>query len=114
MAATVKPPQAALRILDAGQPLRNRAPIYDDDGRPLSDFMVIFPGLKSKPRLLRNEVMREVHRVLSGFSDTVVFAEFNTALNVLWVSIRPMDGARFEISAALRSRIPSARLVSHL
>ena len=52
--------------------------------------------------------------VLTSFGDTVVFAELNVAINLLWVSIRPVDGVRFEISEALRSRIPSARIVSHV
>jgi hypothetical protein len=110
----VKPPRVTLSILDASEPLRRRAPIYDENGAVLSDFMVIFPGLKTKPRLLIQEITQEIHRVLTGFNDTVVFAELNVAINLLWVSVRPVEGVRFEISEALRSRIPSARIVSHL
>ena len=110
----MKPPRVTLSLLDASEPLRKRAPIVDEDGKVLSDFMVIFPGLSKKSKLRIHETTQEIHRVLAGFSDTVVFAELNLAINLLWVSIRPVDGIRFEISEALRSRIPSARLVSHL
>ena len=88
--------------------------MYDENGAVLADFMVIFPGLKKKPNRLIHEITEEIHRVLTSFGDTVVFAELNVAINLLWVSIRPVDGVRFEISEALRSRIPSARIVSHL
>ena len=111
---TVKPLRVTLSILDASEPLRRRAPIYDENGEVLSDFMVIFPGLKKKPKLLIHEITQEIHRVLTSFGDTVVFAELNVAINLLWVSVRPVEGVRFEISEALRSRIPSARIVSHL
>jgi hypothetical protein len=110
----VNPPRVTLSILDASEPLRSRAPIYAEDGELLSDFMVIFPGLRKMPGLRVHEVTEEIHRVLTSFGDTVVFAELNLALNLLWVSVRPVDGARFEICDALRNRIPSARLVSHL
>lgn len=107
-------PRVTLSILDASEPLRKRAPVVDEDGRALSDFMVIFPGLRKKPEVYIQRTLREIHRVLGGFSHAVVFAELNLALNLLWVSTRPINGMRFEISEALRSRIPSARLVSHL
>ncbi len=110
----MKPPRVTLSILDASEPLRRRAPVYDENGALVSDFMVIFPGLRKKPKLRIQEITQEIHRVLTSFGDIVVFAELNVAINLLWVSIRPVDGARFEISEALRSRIPSARLVSHL
>jgi len=58
--------------------------------------------------------MQDIHRVLAGFDDTVVFAELNLRLNLLWVSIRPITGIRDDIAQALRSVIPDARLVSHI
>ncbi len=110
----MKVPRVTLSILDASEPLRKRAPIVDENGRALSDFMVIFPGLRKKPELHIQSTLREIHRILGGFSDAVVFAELNLALNLLWVSTKPINGMRFEIAEAIRSRIPSARLVSHL
>ncbi len=108
-------PQVSLfPFLDASEPLRKRAPAVDENGKPLSDFMVIFPGLKKKPRALVNRSLQEMHRVLGCFAEVVVFAEFNLQMNLLWVTIRPVQGVRFEIAEALRDAIPDARLVSHL
>jgi hypothetical protein len=44
----------------------------------------------------------------------VVFAEFNVRLNLLWVSIRPITGIRFDITGAIQEQVPEARLVSHI
>lgn len=107
-------PRLTLSILDGSEPLRKRAPVVDEHGKALSDFMVIFPGLRKKSALRIQNTTREIHMVLSSFGDAVVFAELNIAINLLWVSIRPVAGIRFEIAEALRSRIPSARLVSHI
>ncbi len=107
-------PRVSLSILDASEPLRKRAPAVDEYGRALSDFMVIFPGLRKKSASRIQRTTQEIHSVLTSFGDTVVFAELNLAINLLWVSIRPVAGIRYEISEALRARIPNARLVSHI
>jgi hypothetical protein len=75
--------------------------------------MVIFTGLRKEPQIQIQRTTREIHRILARFSDTVVFAELNLALNLLWVSTKPINGKRFEIAEAIRSSIPRARLVSH-
>ena len=103
-----------LPILDASEPLRKRVPMVDENGEVLTDFMVIIPGLRKKPQIHIQEIMSELHRILGLFAEAVVFAELNLALNLLWVSIKPIDGVRFEITNAIRSSIPSARLVSHV
>jgi len=107
-------PRVTLSICDASEPLRKRAPTVDEYGNPLTDFMVIIPGLRKKPQPHIQRTIGELHRVLSRFSGVVVFAEFNLALNLLWVSTRPVNGMRFEIATAIRSSIPTARLVSHI
>jgi hypothetical protein len=101
-------------ILDAAEPLRKRAPAVDENGRALSDFMVIIPDLRKRPQLRIQQTMQDIHRILSRFGDQVVFAEVNLKLNLLWVSIRPVEGIRFEITEALRGSIPDVRLVSHI
>ena len=110
----VNTPRVTLSILDASEPLRKRAPIVDEHGKALSDFMVIFPGLRKKSKLRIQKTTEEIHCVLTRFGDAVVFAELNLAINLLWVTIRPIAGIRYEISEALRERIPNARLVSHI
>ncbi len=106
--------RATLTIQDASEPLRKRAPTVDEYGKPLSDFMVIIPGLRKKPNQHIQRTIDELHRVLARFSGVVVFAEFNLALNLLWVSIRPVHGVRHEIATAIRSSVPAAKLVSHI
>jgi hypothetical protein len=44
----------------------------------------------------------------------VVFAELNLKLSLLWVSVKPIPGIRFQITEALRAAIPEARIVSHI
>jgi len=103
-----------LPILDASEPLRKRAPVFDEEGRPLSDFMVVIPGLRKKSQLRIQQILKDIHSILARFGDAVVFAELNLKLNLLWVSIRPIAGIRFEITDALRQSIPNARLISHM
>ncbi len=107
-------PRETLSIFDASEPLRKRAPTVDEYGNLLTDFMVIIPGLRKKPQPQIQWTIGELHRVLARFSGVVVFAEFNLALNLLWVSTRPVNGTRGEIATAIRSSIPAARLVSHI
>ena len=77
-------------------------------------FGPAIPGLRKKPQPHIQRTIGELHRVLARFSGTVVFAEFNLALNLLWVSTRQAHGMRDEITMAIRSTIPAARLVSHI
>ena len=108
------PKVALFPLLDSAEPLRNRAPAVDEHGKALSDFMMIFPGLRDKPRQSIQQTLSEIHSALACFQHAVVFAEFNLKLNLLWVSIRPLDNIRFEIANAVRLRVPCARLVSHI
>jgi hypothetical protein len=96
------------------EPLRKRAPSHDKDGRPLSDFMVLIPGLRDKPKHMIDNAVQDIHLVLTQFRHAVVFAEFNLKLNLLWVSLRPIQGIRFEITGAIQERVPEAKLVSHI
>ena len=107
-------PKLSIEFTDASEPLRNRAPSHDEHGRPLSDFMMLIPGLRDKPRHLIDSTLQDVHIALTHFSHAVVFAEFNIKLNLLWVSIRPIQGIRYEIASAIQQQVPEAKLVSHI
>jgi hypothetical protein len=96
------------------EPLRKRAPAFDEHGRALSDFMVLFPGLAHKPQHRIQDTIKHIEKVFADFQHVVVFAELNLKLNLLWISIRPVPGIRFEIARALRELIPEAKLVSHI
>jgi hypothetical protein len=107
-------PRLSVEFSDASEPLRKRAPSHDEHGRPLSDFMMLIPGLRDKPRHMIDRTLQEVHLALTHFNHAVVFAEFNLRLNLLWVSIRPIHGIRFEIAGAIQEQVPEAKLVSHI
>ena len=107
-------PRLSIEFSDASEPLRKRAPSHDENGRPLSDFMMLIPGLRDKPKHLVDSTLQDVHIALTHFSHAVVFAEFNLRLNLLWVSIRPIQGIRLEIASAIQEHVPEAKLVSHI
>jgi len=107
-------PKTSLAFLDATEPLRKRAPVRDEDGNVLSDFMILIPGLRDKPSQLLQRTLRDIQATLACFPDGVVFAELNLRLNLLWVSIKPLAGLRNEITWAIQSRVPEAKLITHI
>ena len=107
-------PRLSIKFSDAAEPLRKRAPSHDENGKPLSDFMVLIPGLRDKPKYIIDSTIHDLQIALTHFSDVIVFAEFNLKLNLLWVSIRPVQGIRFKIASAIQQQVPEARLVSHI
>lgn len=108
------PRHAVFPLLDADQPLAKRAPAVDENGKALSDFMMLIPGLRDKPGHLVQTTLRDIHAVLACFQDTVVFAELNLKLNLLWISMRPVTGMRNEIACAVQNRVPEAKLITHI
>lgn len=107
-------PRLSVNFEEASEPLRMRAPSHDEDGRPLSDFMMLIPGLRDKPRHLIDQTVKDIHLALTHFNHVVVFAEFNLKLNLLWVSMKSINGIRLEIAGAIQERVPEAKLVSHI
>ena len=98
--------------LEPAEPLWKRVPTRGEDGRPLSDFMMLIPRLRDRPR---SEFMRTVERIQGVFDHyrhAVVFADLNMRLNVLWVSVRPIPGIILDLSTALNYAVPEARLVA--
>src|SRR5690606_15117626 len=64
-------------FMDAAEPLGKRAPAVDENGKALSDFMMIIPGLRDKPQMLIQQTLYDIHAVLACFQHAVVFAELN-------------------------------------
>lgn len=93
-------------------PLWQLAPTRDASGRPLTDFMMLIPRLRTRPTFEIARRSLDIQAVLSLHQD-VVFADLNLKLNLLWVSLRPRPGAISELVAAIRLRVPEARLVAH-
>lgn len=96
------------------EPLRKRVPAFDEHGQVLSDFMMLFPGLVKKPQHHMQIAIEHIQAVFADYGHAVVFAEFNLKLNLLWISVKPIPGIRFQIAEALRALIPEARIVSHV
>ena len=98
--------------IEARQPLYLRVPVRDENGRLLSDFMVILPGLRDRPGHEFASTLARLQAVLAGFSE-VVFVDLNVPLNLLWVSVRPRPGVILELFGAVKLRLPEAKLVGH-
>ncbi len=95
-----------------GVPLWQIAPTRDTSGKRLTDFMMLIPRLRNRPLVEIERASRDIQTVLALHQD-VVFADLNLKLNLLWVSLRPRQGAISELVAAIRLRVPEAVLVAH-
>ncbi len=92
------------------KPLHERVPTHDEEGNPLGDFMMLFPGLRDLAEAsLRNKV-DILADILSQYKE-VVFVDLNVPLNLLWVSIKHKPGLVLELSTYVKSRIPEAKLI---
>lgn len=100
-------------VLAPAEPLWKYVPTRNDEGKLLSDFMMIIPGLKHKPHEIIQSVAREIEKVLKFYKDYVVFADLNLHLNVLWVSVQPRPGICMEVAAAIHHLVPDAKVVAH-
>ena len=98
-------------VIESHRPLYERVPTCDEDGKLLSDFMVLIPGLRSRPAHQFAETLARIQAVLGQFSE-VVFADLNVPLNLLWVSVRPRPRVILDIAGAIRLHVPEARLVA--
>lgn len=105
-------PSSLIADLQPGEPLWQRAPTRDDEGRLLTHFMMLMPRLRSRTPQDIERTSLELHTLLSLHRD-VVFADLNLKLNLLWVSLRPSPGAISELVAAIRPCVPEALLVAH-
>ena len=95
-----------------GEPLWRIVPTRDENGRLLTDFMMLIPRLCEKSASEVERVTGHIRSILALHSE-VVFADLNLALNLLWVSLRPTRGAMAEIAAAIRVLVPEAVLVAN-
>jgi hypothetical protein len=96
-----------------GEPLWKYVPTRNEEGKLLSDFMMVIPGLKHKPQHIIQSVAQEIEKVLRFYKEYVVFADLNLHLNVLWVSVQPRPGICLEVAAAIHHLVPDAKVVAH-
>jgi hypothetical protein len=69
--------------LEPAEALWKRVPTHGADGRPLSDFMMILPTLRHRPRAQIMETLKAIELTLHHYGEAVVFADFNLKLNLL-------------------------------
>jgi len=93
------------------EPLYERAPTLDENGKPYVDFMLLIPGLNKRSTPELKAKMACLQAVLVNYVE-VVFADLNMRLNLLWVSIKPRVGLIQEITVDIQQRIPEAKLIS--
>jgi hypothetical protein len=94
------------------QPLYERVPTRDSDGHPLSDFMMLIPGLRDRPGHQFKEILARIQAILAQFRE-VVFVDLNVPLNLLWVSVRAKPGIILDIACSVKFQVPEALLVAH-
>jgi hypothetical protein len=107
----LKPRGTQTVLFTANEPLHKRVPTRDEEGRLLSDFMMLIPGLREWPKGRFNDRVAGIQAVLGGFNE-VVFADLNVPLNLLWVSVKAEPGIISAVAASIQYRVPEARVIS--
>jgi len=105
--------QFKLRItqgIQSSQPLHKRVPVRDEEGKFLSDFMILVAGFRNWPGARQAEAVAKMQMVLGSFTE-IVFADLNVPLNLLWVSVRARQGVIVDIYSEFHGCIPEARIV---
>ena len=92
------------------EPLHERVPTHDEEGKPLGDFMMLFPGLRDLAEAGLRQKVDILADILSQYKE-VVFVDLNVPLNLLWVSIKHKPGLVLELSSYVKMHIPEAKLV---
>ncbi|MDH5656424.1 MAG: hypothetical protein OEZ34_10980 [Spirochaetia bacterium] len=96
------------------EPLWKNFPTRDKDGKALSDFMLIFPGFKKlSPEEIQNKV-NFIYNTLNAFNDKIEYASLNLKNYILMISVKPLPGIQIEITSAIQSYVPEAKLVTHM
>lgn len=96
---------------EPGSPLHTRAPSRSAEGRPVSDLMLLLPGLKLGLEPVVSRVSNQLAAILAGFGDRVLFAELNLKLGLLWVSVAPEPGLCHEVAQTVRAHLPETRVI---
>ena len=99
------------KILSA-EPLWQRVPTRDSNGKPYSDFMMLIPCLRKLEPTKITEIINKVEAVLQHYENDIVLADLNLKINVLWITIKPHLGLTAEIASLIHHVVPEAKLVS--
>ncbi len=74
--------------------------------------MMLLPGLNRMSLRDQRCQLVKLEAALASFGHSVVFADLNLRLNLLWVSFNPTQRRCLDIAAAIQLCIPGALLVS--
>lgn len=66
--------------------------------------------METRPAARR--IAKDIEAILICYQHAVVFADLNLNQNMLWVKVRPIPGICVDIPAAIRMRVPEAKLVA--
>jgi len=97
--------------MEPGTPLWQIVPTHGEDGRPLADFMMLIPGLRSRPQHAINTTLNNIQKALEQYHD-VVFVNLNLKINVLWVSVNCRPGIILDLVTSIQRLVPEALLVA--
>ena len=101
----------ATPTLEPGTPLWQVVPTRGADGRPLVDFMMLIPGLRSRPQSEIDATFKNIQLALAPYPQDIVFVNFNLKINVLWVSTNSRPGVILELVVAIQRLVPKALVV---
>ena len=93
------------------EPLYDRAPTLDENGKPYADFMMLIPRLNKADMPELKQKIAGLQAVLLDYSE-VVFVDLNMRLNLLWVSFTPKVGLIEQMVVDIQQRVPEAKLIS--
>ncbi len=97
----------------SAQPLWKRVPTKDASGQLLSDCMFIIDGLKRQSIIEQQSIASTLQETLADLGPSIVFAELNLKLGLLWVSFPSQKGLFIHIVDVVQSRLPQAKVISN-
>jgi len=101
------------RLFIPAEPLHQRVPTRDAEGKSLTDFMMLIPKLKEQPQILQDQKLEKIDEILNRYQYLVVYADVNLKLNLLWISMRPLQGGMSQLVEEIQTHLPEALVVGH-
>ena len=100
--------------MSPAEPLWKIAPTRDENGKRVSDLLMIIPRLRHKPDHHIRRTLTDIDLALKQFTTDIVFAHMDMKLNTLWVSFKPEPGLLLKIATAVKLQVPEAVLVGDM
>lgn len=96
---------------ETAEPMWKIVPTRDENGRLLSDFMMLIPKLREQPLDFIQHTLNCIAGIIRAHAE-VRFVNLNVPLNLLWISHRSLPGVGLELVARIQNRIPQALLIA--